>query len=72
MARSVSGLPDEIKQQFAGVEFQLDYVRPVVIAWTNLKELEAMDAPQILLDQQRRLLVERMNRLEAWCNNFFA
>jgi hypothetical protein len=68
----MADLPDEIKQQFAALEFQPDLVRRVVVTWTNLKELEAMEAPGILLDEQRRLLAKRLNLLEAWCKNFFA
>jgi hypothetical protein len=69
---SMSELPDDIKQQFATIELQPDLVRCVVVAWSNLKEMEAMEAPEVLLDEQRRLLAERLNRLQAWSENFLA
>ena len=65
-------LPDEIKQQFSPIEFPPDLGRRVVIAWSNLKELKAMQALEILVDEPRRMLTERLNRLEAWCKNHFS
>jgi hypothetical protein len=63
-------LPQSIKQQFAVAEFPPDLVEPVVVAWTMFKELDKRDAPELLLQQQRRLLVQRLNRLQAWTENF--
>lgn len=63
-------VPDSIKQQFADAEFPPDLVKPLVVAWSTLKTLEEAAAPEVLLDEQRRLLVNRLNTLEAWVKNF--